>query len=60
MKPTISTSLLISSCTTAGINPPSFVKSISCFQSLSLRAFGSVPKTKNPPLPAGLAWIETS
>jgi hypothetical protein len=28
MKPTINTSLLVSSCTTAGINPSNFVKSI--------------------------------
>ena len=51
MKPTIKTSLLISSCTTAGINPPSFVKSI-CAPDLM---HSPVRKQKSPPLPAGSA-----
>ena len=59
MKPTISTSPLASSCTTAGTSPSSFEKSnvIACPRG---RPHGA-QKTKTPPDPAGLlsfAWLK--
>src|ERR1041385_3258670 len=58
MKPTISTSPLMWSCTTAGINPSSFVKSISLTGGVRLLADDDFPvQQKTPPLlPAGSAF----
>src|SRR5262245_32730096 len=57
MKPTMSTSPLTWSCTTAGIKPSSFEKSITYCTSCTLRTSRTDPcTTKNPALiPAGSA-----
>src|SRR5262245_30916454 len=60
MKPTINTSPLTWSCTTAGINPSSFEKSIASFQVPGSRFQVPVQK-KNPALcSGGAAWVANS
>ena len=54
MKPTISTSSLVSSCTTAGTSPSSFEKS----NVIAVLAGVTRPKQKTPPDPAGLLSVE--
>src|SRR5262245_22994806 len=58
MKPTISTSPLAWSCTTAGIKPSSLEKSIGvAFRSSRVPMFRT---TKNPAWSGGAAWVASS